>query len=120
MKADTGFPPDTPKGETSFWKKFSRLPATRTGKWAAALAGLFVIMMVINNGVFMQMTGDPWWRQTLLPYYGISMMLIGLISGITALVAIVRKQERSWLLWLPLLAGLFVVFFFTGEFLFPH
>jgi hypothetical protein len=35
------------------------------------------------------------------------------------LVAIVRRQERSWLVWLATLAGLDIVSLFAGELLDP-
>ena len=84
------------------------------------LAAAFLIMMIINGSVFMQPSEPSAWRQIVLPFYGISMLLIGLASGITALFAVIRSGERSWLVWLPLFAGLFVILFVAGEFLFPH
>jgi hypothetical protein len=56
----------------------------------------------------------------ILPFYGIFMMLCGLAAGITGLVAIIRRHEHSWLVWLTLLPGSFVILFVAGEFLFPH
>ena len=41
----------------------------------------------------------------------------GLAASITSLIAIIRHHERSWILWLALLPGLFVVFLLVGEFL---
>jgi len=48
---------------------------------------------------------------------GFAMLGIGLAASITSLIAIIRHHERSWLLWLALLPGLFVVFLLVGEFL---
>jgi hypothetical protein len=32
----------------------------------------------------------------------------------------IRQHERSWLVWLTILPGLFVLFLVLGEFLVPH
>ena len=63
---------------------------------------------------------DAPWRHVFLPYYGIGMLLCGLAAGIVGLIAIVRRGERSWLVWLSVLPGLLVSFFILGEFLAPH
>ena len=95
-------------------------PSTRPGKWAVGLAAVFVVMFIINAAVFMQLAEDVSWRQTVLPFYGIAMLLCGLASGILGLIAILRQRERSFLVWLPLLFALWVVFMLLGEFLVPH
>lgn len=96
-------------------------PATRLGWWAVWLMAAFVVMFLINAFVFMAMPslGDGTWRQSLLPFYGIAMLLCGLAAGIVGLVAIMRQHERSWLVWLTLLPGMFVLFLLLGEFLVP-
>lgn len=96
------------------------MPGTKTGKWSVGLAVTFLILFIINQAVFMNLPEDVPWRPTLLPFYGIGMMACGLASGITALIAVIRDHERSWLVYLPLFFGGFVVFFLLGEFLFPH
>ena len=70
--------------------------------------------------VFMRLSGDAPWQHTLLPFYGVFMMLCGLASGVVGLIAILRNHERSWLVWLTILPGVFVLFFLLGEFLVPH
>ena len=95
-------------------------PTTRLGWWAVGLGALFVLLFLINSFVFMPMQSEEPWQQTYLPFYGIFMLLCGLASGVTSLIAILRKGERSWLVWLPLLSGLWVLFMVIGEFLVPH
>ncbi len=48
------------------------------------------------------------------------MILCGLSAGIIGTLAIVRKHEHSWLVWLAVLPGLFGLIFLLGEFLVPH
>ena len=95
-------------------------PGTRLGWWSWGLAVLFVVLFVINSAVFMRLPEDLTWRASLLPFYGIFMLLTGLTSGVIGLIAMVKNHERSVLVWFPLIFGLFVLFLLVGEFLLPH
>lgn len=95
-------------------------PYTRLGWWAIWLAAVFVVMFLINSFVFMPTSSDAPWRHVVLPFYGIAMLLCGLASGIIGWIAVIRNHERSWLVLLTLLPGLWIVFMLVGEFLFPH
>lgn len=97
-----------------------RAPSSRLGWWSAGLMVTFIAMMLVNGAVFMRLSEDVAWRQTVLPFYGIAMMACGLAAGVLALIAVVRRRERSFLVWLPLLGGVFVIVFLLGEFLSPH
>jgi hypothetical protein len=102
---------------------FLQRPGTRLGWWAAGLLVVFLLMFLINSLIFMptsQGVSNPWWRQALLPFYGVLMMLCGLASGVVGLIAVINKHERSWLIWLAILPAAFVVFLLLGEFLVPH
>jgi hypothetical protein len=55
-----------------------------------------------------------------LQFSGLLTMVLGVGAGILTLVAIIWKRERSWLLWLLLLPGLFAIFFGSAEVLFSH
>lgn len=91
----------------SKWK-----PGTRLGWWAVGLMAAFVVMYIITMAVIAL-------RLSLPPVYGIFMLLCGLAAGIVGLVAITRQHEHSWLVWLTLLPGAFVLFLLLGEFLVP-
>ena len=99
---------------------FTEKPHTKLGRWAVGLGILFVVLFLINSFVFMPTSSDAPWRQVVLPFYGIFMLLCGLAAGIIGLVAVIRRHERSWLVWLTLLPGLLVLFLVLGEFLVPH
>jgi hypothetical protein len=96
------------------------LPSTRPGRWSVWLMVAFVVMFIINATVFMPSTVEIPLRTTILPFYGIAMLACGLAAGVVSLIAIIREHESSWLVWLPLLAGMFVLFFVAGELLVPH
>jgi hypothetical protein len=95
-------------------------PHSKLGWWAVWLGLAFVVMFFINSFVFMPTSSDAPWRHVILPFYGIAMLLCGLGSGIVGWIAVTRQHERSWLVLLTLLPGIWVLFMFIGEFLFPH
>ena len=99
---------------------FLKRPGTRLGWWAVGLAIVFIVMSIVNSAVFMRLPEDVSWRQTILPFYGIFMMLCGLATFVVGLIAIIRNRERSWLVWLTLLPGASALVFVLGEFLVPH
>ena len=84
------------------------------------LVATFEALMLIDGLVLMHLPEQVGWRRSLLIFYGIAMALCGLAAGIVGLVAFKRQNERSWLVWLPVLAGLFIIIFLLGEFVSPH
>jgi len=72
----------------------------------------YVVMYIITMAVIAMLSSLP-------PIYGIIWLLCGLASGVVALIAIIKQHERSWLVWLALLPGVFVLFLLLGEFLVP-
>ena len=101
----------TTNSVSTLWRR----PATREGLWAVGLAVIFIVMFFVN-GVFMSLEENTWWQQQLLPYYGILLLLCGLSAGILGLIAIIRKGERSWMVWVTILPMVFVLFLVIGEF----
>ena len=104
---------------SSVWRR----PSSRLGWWAVGLAAVFLLMYVVNSVVFVGVLGTratPAWLQPLLIFYGFLLLFCGLAAGILGLIAILRRRERSWLVWLTLLPLLLVVVLLLGEFLAPH
>lgn len=103
----------------------SSLPTSRLGRISMWLAVAFIGMFAINSFVFMPLSGVTnatvtMFRTTVLPFYGVGMMLCGLVAGVVGLVSIIKDDERSWVVWLTILPMAFVIFFVLGEFLVPH
>jgi len=102
---------------------FGKRPTTPLGWWSLRLAALFVVLFIISSVVFMPLGQNPAneaWMHRYLPYYSIFTILCGLASGVVGLSAVIRQHERSWLVWLAILPGLFVLFLLLGELLVPH
>ena len=93
----------------------SSLPSTRLGWYSVGLTAAFVILFIINTAVFLPAPGVVAWREA---FVGIVLLLCGIGGGIAALIALIRRHERSALVWLALLPGLLVLFM-IGEFLVP-
>ena len=122
---DTPHAEGQPSAETAPVGTLSSLPTTKLGRWSMWLAVAFIMMFAVNSFVFMPLSGvtNPTvttFRTTVLPFYGIGMMVCGAVAGIVGLVSIIKDHERSWVAWLTLVPLAFVVFFVLGEFLVPH
>lgn len=99
---------------------FLETPHSKLGWWSVRLGVGFVVLFLINSFVFIPSSSDAPWRHVILPFYGIFMLLCGLGAGVVGLIAVLRQHERSWLIWLMIVPGLFVLFLLVGELLFPH
>ena len=101
-------------------QRFFSRPLTSLGWWSVKLMVAFLAMGAVNQLVLMQITVHGWVNDVLFPLYGFAWFGIGLAAMVTALIAVTRRHERSWLVFLPLLPGLFVIMFVIGEFASPH
>ena len=119
MKNESGLPVNTPSSSQPRKRPFLSWPSTRLGWWAVGLAVTFVVMFITNNAVLIPFAQLIPWRLLRISY-GMFMMMVGFTSGIVGLVAVIRRHERSWLVWCTILPTLFVLLFVLGEFLFPH
>lgn len=69
---------------------------------------IFEALFIINLTVFAPyMDSTTPFRQVFLPIYWALLLWCGLTSGSIGLVSMVRQHERSWLVWLTLLTGMF-------------
>lgn len=104
------------KEKSRFWQR----PQTKLGWWAVGLALVYLAFYLATMAIIAIRSRLPENNQIGMISFGFSMLLFALAAGITALIAILKKQERSWLVWLSLLPGIFSLFLFIGEFTFPH
>lgn len=101
------------------WRRILSRPSTRPGRWSVGLAGcfmgLFIIVSVLRIGMAIM---EIWQPGKIL--YVIFLMLCGLAAALAGLAAVIRHGERSWLVWLSILLGLFMFSLILFEFLVPH
>lgn len=94
-KAKTKFRSVGPGQGRIFW------PSTTAGRWSI---GLFTSSALLVA------------TKVMVPIIA----LCGLAAGVSALIAIAGKHERSLLVWLPLVIGLMVFLISLAELLVPH
>lgn len=97
-------------------------PQTRLGRVACGLAVAFVAWWGLNLALFWlslidQPSGATRPAIIVLSWLG---MACGVAAGAVAVLALVRRHERSIAVLLCLAPGLFAVAFLAGELLFPH
>jgi len=94
---------------------FFEKPHTKLGWWSVWLEVVFVVMFSINIAILVLLTDGTIWRGSILPFYAIIMLLCGLAGGVVGLVTVMRQHERSSLVWLAILNGLFVLLLVLNE-----
>ena len=98
------------------------LPKTVLGRWSVASAAVFFIFMtvffaLVTSGV---RGGDTFWSEWRLSVPIVAAAICGIGAAATGLLALFRRKERSLLVILATLLGLFIAFFAAGEVFFPH
>jgi hypothetical protein len=116
MKTDSELPASVLPSDKPLKRRLLGWPSTRPGWWSVGLAAAFVVLFFINVAVITS-TLEEVYRQTILPYFVIFMLSCGFSAGIVGLIAVLRRHERSWLVWLAILTGLFVLILILGELL---
>ncbi len=105
----------TVPGSSSFW----HLPSTMLGRLAVGLAAVSVIMFFLQDRLarFLLLTQIPAIKLWLTYFLHLSyeymfskgfMVTFGLIAGIIGFFAVIRKHERSWLVWMIILLTILV------------
>lgn len=122
MKNDSGYPANAPPLNKPLWRRILGAPSTRLGWWAVGLAvGFFIFFglfqMLVASG---QRGGESFFSNSWLALSILTAAGAALAGGVTAVIAIIWKGERSFSSFFALLLGLFVAFFIFGEIAFPH
>ena len=86
------------------------LPETRLGFWAVRFLVAFAVFFLTLCALVAAGQRGVWLVSLVVPLF-----LLGLLAGATAAFSVVRRGERSLLVFLPLIVGLVVVFFVVGE-----
>ena len=86
------------------------LPRTRLGSWAVRFLVAFAVFFLTLCALVAAGQRGVWLGSLVIPLF-----LSGLLAAATAAVAIVRRGERSVLVFLPLVVGILIAFFLVGE-----
>jgi hypothetical protein len=102
--------------------KFTILPKTTPGKWSIGLIGglvLFFALMwlLVASG---QRGGETFFSNLALTVPALLAAISGIAAFFTGIISIIKSKERSVLVFLAVIIGLFVLIFCLGEFLSPH
>ena len=101
----------------------SFLPRTQLGKWSLRLMIAFLSLLLIRRAIMVlfQISGGKTFFSN--PVLGILMLGSGaaaVIAFLTGAFAVIRNRERSILVFLTTLIGLFILVFIFMEILLPH
>ncbi len=98
------------------------MPGTRLGRWSVGLIVIFFLLfatfqLLVASG---QRGGETFLDNLVLTVPVFLMGICGVLSFFTGVAGIIRSKERSVLVFLASLVGLFVLIFLLGEILSPH
>jgi len=98
------------------------LPKAALGKWSTGLAAAFVVLLaafllLVASG---QRGGETFFGNLALSIPILLAGTSGVLAFLTGLAGVIRNRERSILVFLAMLIGLFVLIFCLGEVIFPH
>lgn len=98
------------------------IPKSRLGKWSLGLLGGFVLFIALFAilAAYLRDGGETFFSNLRLSLPILLAGLCGIAAFFTGSAGIVFSRERSVLVFLAVLIGLFVLVFFLGEVLFPH
>lgn len=102
--------------------KITFTPKTNLGKWTVGLIIAFfiflaVFFMFVNLG---ERGGMAFCSNLKLCLPMVTAAIFGILSFFTGIVGIIRKKERSMLVYLSTLLGGFVLFWVFSEVMSPH
>ena len=86
------------------------LPRTPLGWWAVRLLILFAALFLPSVALAVSDRWLPW-----SPRVGFMGLLVGVLAGVTAAVAVARRGERAVLVFLPLTVSVFCAIALVNE-----
>jgi len=102
--------------------RVSILPKTPLGKWSIGLIVAFIVFfmafqLLVASG---QRGGETFFSNLVLTIPILLAGTSGVFAFLTGLIGVIRNRERSILVFLSMVIGLFVLLFWLGEVIFPH
>ncbi len=102
--------------------KLHFMPKTALGKWSVSLIVAFVLLLVsfqllVASG---QRGGETFFSALVLTVPILIAGICGVSAFVTGLIGVIRSRERSVIVYLATVIGLFVLLFGLGEIILPH
>ena len=102
--------------------KFKLFPRSKYGKWSiyfilAFAIFLAVFFLLVESG---ERGGATFFSNLKLTIPFLAAAISGIAAFFTGLWAIFKNQDHSFLVYLAIIIGLFVLIFLIGEFAYPH
>ena len=105
------------------------MPKSNLGKWSVVLAPAMFVLFVVGTSltnslyegvpaggtIFADILSRPVLALSMLAGFG-----AGISALVTGLISIIKKKERSVLVYLSTLIGVGITLFLIAEFIFPH
>ena len=91
------------------WRQILSLPQTRLGWWAVGFAGIYWVLTAtvdFTDGLWVLGTKVASWDSVVYWPLLSAYSLAGVAGTVVALIALLRRHERSALVWLAMVAGL--------------
>lgn len=85
---------------------------TKTGKWAAILTLLFIVLMVLKLSALA--------ITIRLPFPSPFIAMLGVIGFVFGIISFFKNKDRSLFVLLSLPVGLLIIFWVAAEIAFPH
>lgn len=99
---------------------FLGTPVTKAGWRSIRLETAFVLMFGLNVAIqLLVFDNNAALQQSLFPFYFIfviAMLVAGMTGGVLGFITVIRQEERSLLVWLATLIGIFVFLLVLNEF----
>jgi hypothetical protein len=111
-----------PMPRRPLWRRLLGSPSTPAGWWSVGLAIAFFVFLGLFYALVAagQRGGDTFFSNPWLAWTILTAGSAAIAGGAAAGVGIVGKGERSLLVFVALLLGLFVLTFVIGEVVAPH
>ncbi len=98
------------------------MPKTLLGKWSLGLIIVFFVFfnlfqLLVASG---QRGGDTFFSNPMLTFPILIAGISGISAFFTGIIGIIKKKERSAIVFITALMGLFILVFCLGEVIVPH
>lgn len=122
MRNDSGYSANASPLNKPLWRRILGWPSTQHGWWSVGLTmGFFVFFtlfqILVASG---QRGGETFFSNPWLALSILTAASLAIAGGVTAVIAIFWKRERSFFSFFALLLGFFVAVFILGEIALPH